>query len=238
MMPKELFSRGHPNSGGIMQVKASQHIAACVACAVRWWCWGDAIASINLSPLRMNFPAMELCCRWERGRSCSPDPSVGDRLKISSKGALAEGRSPGTSTITPAYRPQKATAATEHHAEKAPFTLNGPQQQGKHKSQPQRQQVAQVAAGTLSRKPSAASPAARQTTNTKRLSGQAANHQRQPPNARKYSTHQTPRKAERTSISDYQPTLRHSTGSAPQHAPPPAEERQHSTQRRQHETPT
>ena len=131
------------------------------------------------------------------------------------------------------------TEQSRGNREKAPLILNGPQQQGKHKSQPQRQPAAQVAAETPHRKPTAASPAARQATNTKtrdRLDRQPTirGSRRMRANTARNRHHE---KAGRTPISDHQLTRRHSTESAPQHAPPPAEERQHSTQRRQQERP-
>jgi hypothetical protein len=113
-------------------------------------------------------------------------------------------------------------------------------QQGKHKSQPPATTGSTGSGGNPPlESPAPPAPATRQTTNKghrgkalrDRLDRQPAirGSRRMRANTARIRRHE---QTGRTPISDHQLTRRHSMGSAPQHAPPPAEERQQSTQRR------
>ena len=214
-------------------MKASQDVAACVS----WWCWGMHLPRHYLSPLSTLLP---WSCVVTGTRRSSPDPSVGERLNISSKEALAEGRSPGHlphHSCIPSARgqplrdrkprresashPQRA-AATRETQKPTSATTGSTVSGGKH---------------PLESPPPPAQPRDKRPTLRGRLDRQPAirGSRRMRANTARIRRHE---KAGRTPIDDHQPTRRHSMGSAPQHAPPPAEERQQSTQRRLQETPT
>ena len=192
---------------------------------------GDALPRHYLSPPSTLLP---WSCVVTGTRRSSPDPSVGERLNISSKEALAEGRSPGHlqhHSCIPSARgqplrdrkprresashPQRA-AATRETQKPTSATTGSTVSGGKH---------------PLESPPPPAQPRDKRPTLRGRLDRQPAirGSLRMRANTARIRRHE---KAGRTPIDDHQPTRRHSMGSAPQHAPPPAEERQQSTQRR------